>query len=136
MSLVEGKLATLVDEIRVAINRGSASGAQEGDVVTLFRTVQVDDPETGESLGSVDVKKLTLEVETVREKMCVAVVVDLFYADGESNDFVSSILRPKRRKRVAYEVKKGDRRTVQVEVGEKATIDISSDENEETESEE
>ncbi|WP_079138061.1 FlgT C-terminal domain-containing protein [Streptomyces sp. PTY087I2] len=127
MTTVEGKLAALVDESRVAINLGSAAGVQEGDRVSLFRTVQVDDPDSGESLGSVEVKKLALKVELVREKMCVAAVSDLFIVDNEAGDTLSALLRPKRRKRVAFDVARGDQRTVKVAIGERVTIDISRD---------
>ncbi|NUV62789.1 FlgT C-terminal domain-containing protein [Streptomyces sp. CAI-85] len=128
MKAIEAKLATVVDESRIALNRGSLAGVQEGDSVALYRTVEVLDPDSGESLGSVDVKKLNLEVEIVQEKMCVAVVTDLFFADNEPTDLMSNILRPKRRKRVSLNPAKGDRRTVRVMVGDRATIHIETPE--------
>lgn len=131
MTCIEGKLAALVDDSRVAVNLGSLAGVQEGDDVTLYRTVEVEDPDTGESLGSVDVEKLHLQVELVREKMCVAVVTDLYYADNEPADGVWALIRPKRRKRVAFDVSKGDRRTVKVKIGERAVVDIAGEEGDE-----
>jgi len=129
MSEVQAKLAAIVDDSRAAINIGSVAGVDKGDRVTLFRTVEVTDPDTGESLGSVDVEKLHLEVELVQEKMCVAIVTDLFYGDDEPTDLMSNLLRPKRRKRLALNVARGDKRTVKVAIGERARVELVGDES-------
>ncbi|MFJ8792711.1 FlgT C-terminal domain-containing protein [Streptomyces sp. NPDC102462] len=130
MSEINAKLAALVDDSRIAINAGSNKGVAEGDEVVLFRTVEVTDPDTGESLGSVDVRKLALEIELVREKMSVAIVTDIFVGDNEPTDFMSTLLKPKRRKRVAFNVPRGDKRTVQVVVGERAVVHLSQEQGE------
>ncbi|MGW5011278.1 FlgT C-terminal domain-containing protein [Micromonospora chalcea] len=76
MSEVKGKVARIISEHELAINVGGDHGLQVGDKAALYRTVDVNDPDSGEILGSVEVRTLGLEVSIVEPRFCVAVVTD------------------------------------------------------------
>jgi hypothetical protein len=61
----------IVDEYKVAINRGSEHGIQVGQRFLLYRLSETDikDPETGESLGYLEIVKGTGKVTHVQPKM-------------------------------------------------------------------
>ena len=71
---VEALVANVLDSYRVALNVGTNQGVKEGDSVTLWRIVDVKDPESGEQLGSVRLDNLKLDVTLVDAKYCVASV--------------------------------------------------------------
>lgn len=120
---MRAKIAAVVDEHRIAVNAGEAAGVQQGDTVILFRVVNVTDPDSGESLGSVSVPKLNLAVESVQERFCVAVVTDT-YVTGQQGEGLAAILRPRYRKQVS-ERSVTDRHTVRIKIGEEAVISLS-----------
>lgn len=75
MADITSKIAQLITATQVAFNAGSKKGVKVGDYVTLYRTVDLEDPETKEPLGTVRVPRLLLRVNLVQEKFCVAEVI-------------------------------------------------------------
>jgi Flagellar assembly protein T, C-terminal domain len=71
---VEAKVAGVLDSSRIALNAGSEQGVSEGDSVTLWRSVEVTDPDTNEGLGVVRLDKLRLVVGEVQPRLCVAAI--------------------------------------------------------------
>ncbi len=69
---IEGKIAKIVDERTVVINRGSEADVREGMKFAIFAGGDtVTDPDTGESLGTWEVVKGTVKTTHVQEKLSV-----------------------------------------------------------------
>lgn len=66
------KIVKIIDEYAVVVNAGSNSFIKENDTLEVYQPGQeVTDPETGESLGTLDFVKAKLRVTDVFPKMCV-----------------------------------------------------------------
>lgn len=130
-SVSTAKVAAIITESQVALNAGSNEGVQVGDEVTLYKVVQVADPETKEPLGTVAVPKLELRVEHVQEKLSVASVTEEYDADDVPSGPMNKILfgRGMLYKRVTTNRGDVNRRTVFVKVGEEARIVHLSEES-------
>lgn len=73
MEPIEGKVAQVISERDLAINRGLRAGV---DIGMVFRIMSPEpevifDPDTGEPLGAVDVTKVEVEVITVQDNLAV-----------------------------------------------------------------
>jgi hypothetical protein len=69
---IEGKVAKIVDESTVVINRGADSGVAEGmRFVIVAQGDEVMDPDTGRSLGTWEVVKGYLSATHVQPKLAV-----------------------------------------------------------------
>jgi hypothetical protein len=75
-SVCNGKVAALLAENQLAINCGSNQGVEKGDVVHVKRSVEIRDPDTKETLGSVLLQVVTLRVSLVMDRASVAYVTD------------------------------------------------------------
>ncbi len=64
-------VVTVVDKLRVAINRGAIDGVREGQRYLVYGDSgeEITDPETGEPLGRLEVYRGTGRVLLVQEKM-------------------------------------------------------------------
>ncbi|PSK66679.1 hypothetical protein B0E53_01319 [Micromonospora sp. MH33] len=120
MSEIVGKVARIINEHELAINVGGDKGIAVGDKVALYRTIDVKDPDSGEILGSVDVRKLRLEVVIVEPKFCVAAITERQTGSG-SNIFLQSLLPLKRIS--STPVKVGSPSEVHVAVGDVAIFE-------------
>ena len=71
---IRGKVARVLNSREVAINRGLDDGVKEGMVFNILSTKGSDiaDPDTGETLGSVDVVKISVKVISVKERIAIA----------------------------------------------------------------
>jgi hypothetical protein len=75
-NVVLGKVSTILAPDQLAINVGTKNGVGVGDWVTVWRIVNIVDPDTHEDLGSVQLVKLNLKVTLAAEKYSVATVSD------------------------------------------------------------
>lgn len=69
------KIAKIISTKQVVINAGSDDGLKEGDkleIIDKIGTEDIKDPDTGESLGKLDVSKGTVYVSKVYPKMAIA----------------------------------------------------------------
>ncbi len=74
---IEGKIAKIVDEQTVVINRGSEAGVRDGMKFAIFSGGDaVTDPDTGESLGTWEVVKGCVKTTHVQEKLSVCAVIE------------------------------------------------------------
>ena len=66
-------IAKILSPNRVVINRGSMHGIKEGQRMLVYSLSdeEIQDPETGESLGSLEIYKGTGKVIAVQEKLSV-----------------------------------------------------------------
>src|SRR3546814_411473 len=69
-SLDNAKIAGLIDQYRIVINRGRDSGVKLGQRFQIYQIGdEIEDPDTGESLGRLEVIKGIGEVIHVQPKM-------------------------------------------------------------------
>ena len=75
---VEGKVAKILGKGEIVLNRGRSHGVRQGMVFEIFAPEgeEVWDPDTGETLGTVEDVKAKVEVTEVKEKLAIARVVD------------------------------------------------------------
>ncbi len=68
----EGRVARILNDRSIVINRGSAQGVREGMRFVVFAELdEVPDPETGDSLGKLELVKARVVASHVQEKMTV-----------------------------------------------------------------
>ncbi|WP_431826376.1 hypothetical protein [Microbacterium algeriense] len=117
--VVVAKVATVISDYEVALNVGSESGVEIGDVAVLFREVVVEDPDSGEELGVVSYPKLQLRVNLVQDRFCTARIID-----SAATSFVSSLLvaSGSTRKKIASSGVRATADSVYVEIGEPAEV--------------
>src|SRR5688500_16708652 len=65
------KVAHVLSEHEVVFNAGSERGVKRGDIVKLYREIEVVDPDTEEPLGKVRRPLISLRVAQVEKKFCV-----------------------------------------------------------------
>ncbi len=75
---VEGKVAKIMGKGEIVINRGRANGVRQGMVFEVYAPEgeEVWDPDTGETLGTVEDVKAKAEVTEVKEKLAIARIFD------------------------------------------------------------
>ncbi len=71
---VEGKVAKILGNNEVVINRGRGDGVRQGMLFEIFAPEgeEVWDPDTGETLGTVEDVKARAEVVEVKDRLSVA----------------------------------------------------------------
>ena len=69
---IVGKVAGLVSPTQITINIGRKQGVNVGDIVTVYRKVDVEDPDTKQPLGSLRFTKVRLTVELAAELYSLA----------------------------------------------------------------
>lgn len=71
---IEGKVAKILNERQIVINRGATSGVENGMIFKIISSsgLDVEDPDTGEVLGDVELIKTYVKIEEVQEKMAIA----------------------------------------------------------------
>jgi hypothetical protein len=81
---IRGKVAQLIDESTLVINRGSEHGVKPGMrfAVLNAKGAEITDPDTGEVLGSVDIEKVVVKVVRVEPKLSVARTFRTFTTKG------------------------------------------------------
>ncbi len=75
---VEGKVAKILGKGEVVLNRGRSHGVRQGMLFEIFTPEgeEVWDPDTGETLGTVEDVKAKAEVTEVKERLAVARLFD------------------------------------------------------------
>jgi hypothetical protein len=76
--VVEGKVAKILGKGEIVLNRGRSHGVRTGMLFEIFAPEgeEVWDPDTGETLGTVEDVKAKAEVTEVKEKLAVARIFD------------------------------------------------------------
>ena len=71
---IRGKVARVLNSREVAINKGSDDGVKIGMIFKILSTKgsEIEDPDTGESLGSVELVKTRVKVTAVQKRISVA----------------------------------------------------------------
>ena len=71
---IRGKVARVLNEREVAINRGSDHGVEFGMKFNILEpeSQEIRDPDTGEALGRIENRKVQVRVSSVYNRMAVA----------------------------------------------------------------
>ncbi len=71
---LEGKVAKILGRGEIVINRGRQNGVRQGMLFEIFAPdgEEVWDPDTGETLGTVESVKAKAEITEVKERLAVA----------------------------------------------------------------
>jgi hypothetical protein len=118
---VDAKVASLLDATLIAFNRGARVGVKEKDLVVIWRTADLSDPDTGESLGKLKMEALRLSVVHVQDNLCVGQVTSPVETEGITTGIVLGGWEKK--KRATYNDAAADgRNLILVRVGDEATI--------------
>jgi hypothetical protein len=75
---VEGKVAKILGKGEIVLNRGRSHGVKQGMLFEIFSPEgeEVWDPDTGETLGTVEDVKAKAEITEVKEKLAIARIFD------------------------------------------------------------
>lgn len=69
---LRGQVAAILDDQRILINVGMEQGVSIGDLFAVYEWGnEITDPETGQSLGKLELVKAQMEVMHVQEKMAL-----------------------------------------------------------------
>ena len=71
---IRGRVARVLNSREIAINKGSNDGVHIGMIFKILSTKgsEIEDPDTGEMLGSVELVKTSVKVTDVQERIAVA----------------------------------------------------------------
>ena len=74
MAVVEGKVAKILGNGEIVLNRGRSHGVRQGMIFEIFvpEGEEVWDPDTGETLGTVEDIKAKAEVTEVKDRLAIA----------------------------------------------------------------
>jgi hypothetical protein len=65
------RVASVIDDYTIILNKGSADGVQRNDKFLIYGVGEdIFDPETGENLGSLETVRGTARVEHLQERIC------------------------------------------------------------------
>lgn len=75
---VEGKVAKILGKGEIVVNRGRSHGVRTGMLFEIFSPEgeEVWDPDTGETLGTVEDVKAKAEITEVKDRLAVARIFD------------------------------------------------------------
>lgn len=84
MEPIEGKVARVISERDLAINRGDSAGVKVGMRFKILSSEpsEVRDPDSDELLGTVDITKVEVEVVSVQENLAVCRTFKTIYVPG------------------------------------------------------
>jgi len=91
-TIIQAKVATIIDSHTAAINAGSKKGVAVGDIARVVRRTEVVDPDTKTSLGKVTTQIVKLRVTSVAADFCVASTFEP--ADTSMQGSIAALLGP------------------------------------------
>ena len=94
---IEGKVAALLNERELVINKGETTGVKKDMIFGVLETREgIKDPDTGEVLGSVESVKIRVKVVDVQPKLSVCRTFETYQVNigGTGIDWGKSILGP------------------------------------------
>lgn len=98
---LRGKVASILTDRELALNIGSDDGVRRGMRFAVLEggTREIKDPDTGESLGAIDVPKVFVKIIRVHEKFSVAATYrtrreNIGGPEGNSLSVVSQMFQP------------------------------------------
>jgi hypothetical protein len=81
--LLEGKVASVLNERELVINVGERDGVRRGmRFAVLAGATEIPDPDTGESLGTIDRTKVRVQAVHVQERLSICQTYELRAVGG------------------------------------------------------
>jgi hypothetical protein len=68
---IDGKVAAILNDRELVINKGKNSGVKAGMIFGILEEREIEDPDTKEELGSVEIVKIRVKVVDVKPKMSI-----------------------------------------------------------------
>lgn len=69
---IQGKVARILNERDLVINKGSIAGVKEGMIFAILEsTIEITDPDSGDSLGSITREKIRIRIVDVEGQFSV-----------------------------------------------------------------
>ena len=91
------RVIKIFDEYHVLVNAGADDEINEGDLLKILGTTgEIIDPETKESLGTLEKVKASVRVIHVQKNMCVAENVETY--EAAPADVITGVFEPLRRR--------------------------------------
>ena len=81
-SAVEGKVAEVLNEREVAINRGKDHGVKMGTRFKLMETLRIKDPDTKNIIGEITREKLRVKVVQLEQSLSIASTYETYETAG------------------------------------------------------
>lgn len=105
MTRVEGRVAQVLDERRLVINRGRVDGVQVGMrfEVKAGAPVEIRDPETDEVLDVIDRVKVRVEATEVRERITICTTYEYRDIGAALGLDLNTTFGPRRKRPVTFE---------------------------------
>lgn len=95
---VQGKVAMILNDREVVINRGKEHGVELGTRYKVVETVQVKDPDTKETIGTIEREKIRFEIAHLEPAMSIARTYETYTYGGHpafrDNDSLRRHLNP------------------------------------------
>ena len=98
---IKGKVARILNEREIAINLGTSKGITVGMYFDVIDSngENIEDPDTGEVLGSIDRPKVRVEVIHVQDKLSIATTYEVerlnIGGEGRLGPFAHYLMPPK-----------------------------------------
>jgi len=130
--VVEAKVAAIISNREAAFNVGSDSGVEVGHNATIYRVIDVEDPDTGAPLGSVRRPRVRFTITHVQDSLSVGRVLGVVTRPEPQGSLFFGV-RPststeKESLRLTDDPKGTDYRTVHVRIGESVEIESPTEE--------
>jgi len=119
---IDGKLAAILGEHEVAFNVGSDNGVEKDDIVTVYRVIEVEDPDSKEVLGSVLTPRMRFRITLVQPRMSVGQSYESIVNPDSEGTWASNLMLRSVVKRVTTVRSKETWNTVFLQVGDPVVI--------------
>ena len=71
--MITGKVAKILNEFQLVLSAGTKQGVKKGMVFVVYEVgEEIKDPESGESLGKLEIVKGEVEIYHVQDSICMA----------------------------------------------------------------
>jgi len=127
MTELTAKVASVLDQTMMALNKGSQAGVGINDKVILWRTADLTDPDSREKLGRLKMESLRLAVVHVQETLCVAQITTPVEGEGTRLGLIVGGWE-KRKRATTLSGDADGQNVILVHIGDEATI-YTSDQN-------
>lgn len=95
--IIEGKVAAILNDRELVINKGKNSGVKPDMLFGILQTTEgIKDPDTGEVLGSVESVKIRVKVVDVQPKLSVCRTYETYQVNigGTGKSLFQTIFEP------------------------------------------
>lgn len=92
-SAVEGKVAKVLNDREVVINRGKDHDVEMGTRFKIMETVEIQDPDTGRSIGTITREKIRVKVVHLDQSISIARTYETVKIDGSQPDLVGESIQ-------------------------------------------